>query len=173
MHFPKDWVSLKGASFWCEGSTIFIHNRHPLGHAYSCWTIAAVLVAVPFLRHLTPPGTTLWLVCDEGWGGLIVYLLSIFLAVSAGFWWSTIRVDLDTRIVEKRSRWGLFRGRTTTSLGEFSAVEVGSNSDGDAWVVMTGSQDLRVVWGRTASESAIIARELAARLGLPLRGDCD
>lgn len=159
-------------SFRCTEHLISIHNSNGRTHRYLVWGSAALLIVFPLVRAFVPG--TIWFAFDEhgagGWFGLIVYLFAIFACISAGFWWSTIRMDLKTLQVEHTRRWGPFRTQTVVPLTAFEQVKMERDSDGDITVELVGSQQMQIVWGRTRTESVRIAREVSARTSLPLVG---
>jgi hypothetical protein len=163
------------ASFQCSESLIYIHNSNGWVHRYLVWAIAAFLIAFPLVRAFVPGRT--WFAFDEqgarGWFGLAVYLFAVFACISAGFWFSTVRANLETRQIERTSRWGPFRTHTVAPLTAFEEVRLERDSDGDTTIELVGSQRMQIAWGRNRRESVRIAREFAARVALPVAGETE
>lgn len=163
------------APFLCDESLIYVHNSKGPTHRYGVWTLAALLAVLPLVRAFLPFQS--WFAFDQsgiaGWFGLLVYVFAIFACISAGFWSSTIRVDLKTRQLDRTSRWGPFRAHAVAPLAAFEEVRLERDSDGDTTVELSGSQRVRLVWGRSRQESVRVAREFAARVSLPLSGEND
>jgi hypothetical protein len=163
------------ASFECSDHLIFIRNQNSRSQAYMGWATAAFLLIFPLVRASVPGRA--WFAFDEpgvaGWFGLFVYTFAVFACISVGFRWSTIRVDLASHRIVREGRWGPFRSCRTAFVNEFDRVAVKTDSDHVTTVELVGLHRLQIVWGRSRAESERLAKEFAARTGLPMVGGDD
>jgi hypothetical protein len=133
------------------------------------------LIIFPLVRALLPGRP--WFAFDElgaaGWFGLFIYLFTIFGCVSATFWWMTVRIDLTTGQIERKSRWGPFTSHKIARLTDFKEMRVKRDGDGGSDVELVGTESMQIVqgWRQSRKESLQIARKLAAHIGMPLFGD--
>jgi hypothetical protein len=160
--------------FQCNQDTIHIYTSEPRWSSYVLWAIAAFFLFLPLVRTLVYGDEFLdsrgtW---PARWFSLFIWLFVVFLCVSAGFQWSTVRIDLSVRRVTRTGRWGPFRGTVSEPLHKFDRVVLESESEGSLRVDLRGGEDECVLLLSEHSwrESVHVAQEVASRLGLPLEG---
>ena len=160
-----------GADFQVDDTVIYIRSSNGHFHRYAVWTAAAGLILLPIVAPFLQPRFRLELNQPLGfWIGCLVYALTVAACISAGWWWSNVRLDLATRRVILETRWGVIRSRRTVPFDQVDEVVVESDSDGDWIVTLSGRSRWTVAWGRDGDETARIGRAVAERMLLPLRG---
>lgn len=131
-----------------------------------------LLVVLPLFRRWLPGHISL--VFDEpgreGWFGLVIYLFVIYVTISAGFTWSTIRIDLVAQCIAFERRVGLYRRLRSAPLSCFTGVVFDDGTEGDPRIRLIGCDEWTIAWGRRHRDALAIAREVSSRLAIPLTG---
>lgn len=160
--------------FQCNEHAIHLHTGRALFISCIGWAMAAFFLFLPLVRTLIYGDEFLDFdgTAKARWFGLFIWLFVIFLCVSAGFQWSTVRIDLSARRVTRTGRWGPFRGTLSEPLHKFDRVVLESDSEGSLRVELRGSSDecVLLLSEHSRRESIHVAQEVASRLGLPVLG---
>jgi hypothetical protein len=166
---------LKQAAFQIDGDAIHITNANRRGSIFLL-VVAAFLAVFPVIRKYFPED--LYVAYEEGEGGVGVWLVGIFLCLSAAFWWSVVVIDTKAGEVVIRRRWGLFCSRSRYALSSAVEIALRKRDEGGVSVYLEGpalptglevNHDKALVWGRASGEAETIARDLARHLRMPLR----
>jgi hypothetical protein len=166
---------LKQAAFRIDGDTITITNADRTRTIFGL-VVAAFLAVVPLIRGYLPKD--LYVAYEQGDAGIVVWLLVIFLCLSAAFWWSVVVIDTKAGEVVIRRRWGLSCSRTRYALSSAQEIALRKDDEGCVSVYLEGpalprglevNHHKALVWGRASWEAEAIARDLARHLKLPLR----
>jgi hypothetical protein len=166
---------LKQADFRIDGDAISITNADRTRTIFGLG-VAAFLAVVPLIREYLPKD--LHVAYEQGDAGIVVWLLVIFLCMSAAFWWSVVVIDTKAGEVVVRRRWGLCCSRYRYGLSSAQEIALRKDDEGCVSVYLEGpalpaglevNHHKALVWGRTSEETEAIAEDLARHLRMPLR----
>ena len=158
------------ADFQVDDTVIYIRSSNGGFHRYAVWAAAGGLILLPIVAPFLQPRFRLEFNQPLGfWIGCLLYALTVAACISAGWWWSTVRLDLTTRQVLLETRWGVIRSRRIVPFDDVDGVAIELDSDGDWRVALSGREKRIVAWGRDGDETARIGRTIAELMQLPLR----